>query len=717
MGLSSLLVAVAALGLGLFGALRCIAGQPAVGFVAMGAAAVALRLTPRVWSAPTPTMAKGASDRLGLFAVVAALCFFRFYRMQPPGLWGDDALNGLLAFDVVDGAIGSPFEIIQHSHSRFHALTNFIIAGSYEVFGADLLALRIPGIVASCLTGLIVYGIARRLFGQPVAVIAGLFFASSPMQIAHAKSLPQVILGLSLQAAGVYALVRAIQDRSARWLIAAAIPLASTIYTYHAAKVAVLVVLPLLVAAARERALGRRAYAAAALVFGACLIPAAISYWHEPTAFLGRAREVTILDEIRKAGSAWPLVPSVARTLGVFHVEQGPEYNWFGPGDDPALTPIMGSLVLHGLLASLLGWRQPRHQLLLFWFALGLAPAAFSTEAPRGYRTLMATPPLFVWAALPLAALWRAAGHTIARRAAQALVVAMIGASLTFDYYYYFHRTYTHPRSRWTLGERIVDMARLTRARGPGWTAYIMSPTFTAEHESLRLLARMWDLDIRDAPSIHFALFGAALPKQGAIYLTAPGSHYAATILRQQLPQTEDAPRFDPASEMWPWGGSWPYETVPPRREPVVAGVIAPRQSLMTYRSSDKRLPVEVMCEGETGNPRWREPVPYYRFFGDTFAEPLRCKWRGAVHIPPGDRRELHVLAEPSVFVEVDGAAYEPPRPLDPGPHQVEISTSAAAKRITLEVGWKNPGGGVEVVPYRAWRRASLPAAPVGRSD
>lgn len=699
----SLLGAGAALALGLFGAVRCIDGDVLVGYVALIGSALVLRVTPGVWAIGFEGQ-RGRGSALALLATAAALLFFRFYRMEPPGLWGDDALNGLLAYDVLDGKVSSPFAIVRHSHSLFHALTNYVIAGSFALFGADLAALRLPGIAASCAAGLSIYGITRRLFGQPAAIIAGLLFAAAPMQIAHAKSLTQVVLGLAFQTAAVYALLRAVQERAAGWLIGAALPLAATVYTYHAAKIAPLVALPVLIAGVRGGAFGHRAVAGAGLVFALCLVPAAVSFWNEPLALFGRAQAVSIFDELRRDGGARPLLISAARTLGVFHVEQGPQYNWFGPGDDPALTPVMGALVLHGLLASIVGWRRPAHQLLLFWFALGLAPAVLSTEAPRGYRTLMATPPLFVWAALPLAALWRLGRGTGRALAASALVIALVATSLIVDFHYYFHRAYTHPHSRWTLGERIVEMARIARRRGPGWTGYVMSPTFAAGHESLRLLARMWDLDLRDAPSIHFALDVAPLPDRGAVFLTVPGSHEAGAILRRQLPGTDLESRHDPATDMWPWGGSWPYETPPPRLIAVAAGVVAPRDSLDRYRAAARRLPVEVSCDGEAGSTVWREAAPFYAFFADTFAQPSRCRWRAAVRVPPPAARELHFTAGQRLEVTVDGKPYREPAPLAPGRHDVTIATTAATRRIALAVRWSKPGGGIEIVPPLAWR-------------
>ncbi len=396
------MLAVAAIGLGLFGALRCIAGELSLGFSALALSVVVLRMTPGLWPIDAAPYRKQA-DRLVFAGVLLAIAFFRFHRLVPPGLWGDDALNGLLAFDVIDGVIASPFELVSHAHSWFHALTNYAIAASFLLFGADLASLRIPGVIAGCASGVLVYAIAGRLFDRPTAAFAGLLFASSPMQIAHSKSLTQVVFGLMFLCAGVYAVLRGTEQKSTGWLATGAVGLAASLYTYHAAKLAPLVVLPLLVGPLLRGERTLRSLVPMVAVFALCLLPAVASFWNRPEALLARAQAVSIVDEVRQAGSLEPLLLSAVKTLGIFHVEQGPpQYHWFGPGKDPALTPIAAALVLSGVFASVVGWREARHQLLLWWFAVGLAPAVLSTEAPRAYRALLATPAVFIWAALPL---------------------------------------------------------------------------------------------------------------------------------------------------------------------------------------------------------------------------------------------------------------------------------------------------------------------------
>ncbi len=673
--------------------------QAGLGLLLASAAVFHLLLRP----ASESTAASNDTDRsqwIEIGLVAALLVFFRFFRMVPPGMWGDDAINGLLAFDIIDGEIHSPFELVKHSHSYFHAISNYLIAASFEVFGASLGSLRLPGVLLGCVAGLGVYGIARQLFGPAVAVIAGILIASAPSQIAHAKTLVQIIFGTTLLIIAVYLFVRGTRRQQSKWIVLSAVPLALTIYTYHSAKIAPLIMAPLLLADLRRRG-GFKRTALFAGLFLICLAPAIHSYWHQPEALTGRIRAVSALES---ADNKVGLSKSILPTLGIFHFRQGPvRYHWFGPGHDPALTWIAAAFVLSGMIESLRRLRQPAHQLLLLWFVVGMIPALFSSEAPRAYRAFLATPPLYIWAAMPLAVMWTTAQVGGLRLALRGIVVAALCGTLVYDYNYYFHRAYTFPASRWLLGERIVELARIVRDAGDGWTGYNMTPTFNSDYESLRLLGRMWNLELHDTPSMHAALNLATLPKKGAIFLSAPGSHVAIKALAQTFTDTRLERRWDPEPQMW-WGGAfWPFEKEEKRHEPVIAATHVPRKSLEEQRRSPAALPVQVRCYDGEEIREWRELFPFYGFWPDTFTKASTCHWSAGLRVPEKGRRTLHIESKPAVRVMLNGRKFDLRRPLPPGDHAIAFATSKPRKRIVLRVRWKNEHGHWEIIPPAAW--------------
>ena len=239
--------------LGIAGSLALMWGRFALGGALFIASVVLMRWPVSIWDGEPVRELSPRRCRIALLAVCALAVFFRVYRLNQPGLWGDDALNGLLAYDILDGKIHSPFQIIRHSHSNFHALSNYPIAAAFWLFGADLTTLRLPGIVLSTLCVPLLYGTVAPLFGSTVALLAALFYASSPPQLIFAKELVQIITGQFFQLSGMCLLVRGV-TAGRNWVVAASgLPLALCVYTYHSARLAPVVAVAFVIAAAWER--------------------------------------------------------------------------------------------------------------------------------------------------------------------------------------------------------------------------------------------------------------------------------------------------------------------------------------------------------------------------------------------------------------------------------------------------------------------------------
>ncbi len=711
---------------GIAGCLQLARADFALGGLLCGLSVLVLCWPRSLWSAPPLPPPSAFWRRLGIAAVLLTGVFFRFYRITPPGLWGDDAINGLLAFDILDGRITSPFQIINHSYSHFHALSNYPIAAAFRLFGAGPTVLRLPGIVAGTLAVPLLYATAAPLFGIRIALTAALFFAASPLQIAHAKGLIQVVLGEFFQILGLCLLVRGVTGRR-RWLMAVAgVPLAGCIYTYHAAKLAPLVAIPYLFAALRRERHERRrelaVYSAGfAAMFVLCLVPAVMTYAVHPSALTGRIEGTSILGTIREQHSLVPLWDSLWRTAMIFHYQQGPRYNWFGLGFDPGLDAVTAFLVLHGMLASLRRWREPRHLLLLVWFACGMIPGFLSTDAPRVYRVLLATPPLYVWAALPVVQILRAAAAPGRfRRATRALAVALIAAVPFVDFNYYFYRVYTHPQFQLFQGERMVEMARRLRSRGPGWTGYLLADTFGSRYETLLFLSRAWGLKIEDVASLADVLPLRNKPQKGALFMMTGTDLGAAPAIEATYPGHELSVRMDPKLVDWFLGDRLPLSTPPPRN--AMAGFIAvPREAIdqaegvvAIFRSKDAHIVATrtqdgIAIEGAASLPNTPE-------------RPAQVRWTAALDAPADGPYRFRLISDLPAQLSIDGAPAAPdeqdgrsPLALARGLHRLSVVAPLSADPH-LRLLWAPPTRGRDGGALRAGAAfVSIPAANMYR--
>ncbi len=680
-------------------------GRFAVGGVLMLVSVVALRWPSSVW-APEARTAWAPRDRtIALLAVTALAIFFRVYHLEPPGLWGDEAVNGLRAFDILDGTVHSPFELVPQPLTYFHALSNYPIAAAFALFGAGPVTLRLPGIIAGILCVPLLFGIAAPLFGDAVALVATLFFASSPWQIIHAKGLTQIVFGEFFLLLGVCALVHGVVGRR-RWLIAAAgMPFALCLYTYHAMKLAPAVALLFLVAAWWRRTAARRGLAAWSAAFivvlVVCAIPAVRSYTAAPGALTERIGGVALWPLLRQSGSLAPLWDAVWRTLLIFQYQQGPIYNWFGIGDDPALTVIVAFLFVHGLVESLRRWREPRHLLLLGWAAVGLVPGLLSTEAPRAYRIFLASPVFFVWAAMPVAQLYAAAARHRIVRTGLLLLVACVPL---IDFNYYFYRVYTHRDFRWFQAARMVDMARTLKARGPGWTGYLMAEGFAAQYETLAFLTRAWNLTLHDLRSLADVL---PLPDDvpgGALLLVERSDVSVVPILRAFYPDVQPELLFEPAVRTAWWDARSGTAPAAGDTQPAVAVIAVSRQAADAAPAREFLAAHSVLAEYDIDGrtERHSEPYPFYGFFMPQFEERFRAQWTMTVQVPEPGGYRIEVAGNGRPTLTVDNQAYQPGGVLSAGSHLLRVTVGPLTEAVRLRVYWQQADGKRELIPPAA---------------
>jgi hypothetical protein len=212
------------------------------------------------------------------------------------------------------------------------------------------------------------------------------------------------------------------------------------LYTYFAARAVPLILAALavyLMAAHRPTFRARwPALAVAGAVAGGLALPLVLAVATTPG---GEARLAVVgqplLDLLH--GDPRYALRNTLETLGMFAFTGDPEFLYNMPG-----RPVFGwggaLLFAGGVALSLWRWRQPRYAFVLLWLVGGLAPAFVSTPAASLGHTIAAQPVVYVFPALALAALWRAAGTGRLRWAAgsaAALYLALVAARDLPDYF------------------------------------------------------------------------------------------------------------------------------------------------------------------------------------------------------------------------------------------------------------------------------------------
>lgn len=102
-----------------------------------------------------------ASPWLHLALIFCVAAFFRLWQIGeiPPGLFGDEAADGLDALDVLAGR-GAVFFPANYGREGLHM---WIVAVAFRILGVTPLALRLPSAIAGIVTALATYWLGREL--------------------------------------------------------------------------------------------------------------------------------------------------------------------------------------------------------------------------------------------------------------------------------------------------------------------------------------------------------------------------------------------------------------------------------------------------------------------------------------------------------------------------------------------------------------------------
>jgi 4-amino-4-deoxy-L-arabinose transferase-like glycosyltransferase len=423
----------------------------------------------------------GAALRLGAMGQV------------PPGLYYDEAQNGLDALRVLQGEWPLYFAANNGREPGFI----YLIAAAVGILGRTPLAVRLPSFFIGTLTLAATYDLARTLFSGPgqsraaarrmgrwaLATLAVTFWHVHLSRVGFRAVLLPLFTALYLGQA-----VRALRSTRAHHYIAAGVLYGASWYTYMAARftpvaVAALVIYGFYDHWRRHRAAplrgghtgpewGRGAALAAAAAF-LVLLPLGIYTLAHPEIVLSRSGQVSILSETIHQGRFWhTLAQHTLRTAGMFTL-RGDRIWRHNLAWRPVWDPALGLAFTIGLGVCLAGILDSRPELLLIvvWTAVMALPTLLAEDAPHFLRAAGVLPTAALIPAVGLAwlsgALHRITGR---RRWANGIPWLLLGLGLLSTTYDYFIRYPAAPSTyTWFEGGAVELAGRLNALRGAGW--------------------------------------------------------------------------------------------------------------------------------------------------------------------------------------------------------------------------------------------------------
>jgi hypothetical protein len=417
------------------------------------------------------------AHRLALGALLVVSLAARLWRLDalPPGLWFDEAVDAHDALAVWHGARDLFFE----GNLGREPLYMYALAPAVGLLGPGAVPIRLVSAAFGLAVVALTYPLGRAMFDRRVALAAAAFAAASYPLLHFSRTGFRAITLPAVLALGVWLAWLALR-RDRLWLAAVGgAVLGLGLYTYSSVR---FILPPLLLGLAvvalsrRERPLGRRLGAIAALWLAAAVVvaPLLLYFWQHPDVLSFRAQKMSFVDP-RAAFGAW--LGSAVDVLRMFVVSGDGLARHNLPGR-PLLDPVAGALFVLGLVAVLAvaRWRTAGLFVLL-WLAAAVGPLTFSLENPHPLRSIGALPPVFLLAGAGLAWAWQlltplprpseagdgggAARRGARRHAAGALAVLAVAVSLGLTLRDYFVRWPADPRTYW---ETMADVAAAVRA-------------------------------------------------------------------------------------------------------------------------------------------------------------------------------------------------------------------------------------------------------------
>lgn len=363
-----------------------------------------------------------------MLLALALAAFLRFYQLDslPPGLYRDEAFNGLDALGVLNGEHSLFFKANNGREPAYIYLTALFVGW----LGRTVTAVRLAAAVSGTLTTLLIFLLGREWFGRRTGLFAAWLWAVTLWSIHLSRiGLRPILLVPVLTLTFWLGTLAYRRQRWWLWLLAGAW-YGFGFYTYLAIRFTPLLLGIILLYIIWQK--GWRRLWPGVFWFGGgtavTLLPLALFYSQNLDLLLGRTDQVSIFNETINHGDFWgTLLQHIGRTLSLF-LWQGDMILRHNPSGRPLFDLLLVLPFLIGLVYCLRGWRQPAAAITLLWVALMLWVTILAEDAPHFLRAVGILPAAMFLPAIGLNWLWR--WPKLPQIGRQLLVIILLAGSL-----------------------------------------------------------------------------------------------------------------------------------------------------------------------------------------------------------------------------------------------------------------------------------------------
>ena len=339
-----------------------------------------------------------------ILLILGVAVFFRFYDIKntPPGLYPDEAVNGVNALEALKTG---DFKVFYPENNGREGLFMNIQALSLKILGAQAWALRIVSGVFGALTVLGLFLLVRTLWSDRLALLASYLMAVSFWPVNFSRIGFRAIMLPFVLVWTFYFLWKGFIDKKVGWVALAGLVYGIGFHTYISWRVSplLIVLIFIMLLFIKHRVFDKKFVFKSLFVFGIGAIitmsPLLLYYVRQPADFLGRAVQVSIFNS---PSPAQALTESIVKTLGMFNIYGDGNWRHNLAGRPELFWPI-GIGFLIGLIYTIRHPMSLKNYFLITWFFVMLLPNFLAPQgAPHALRALGALPAVFILSAIGL---------------------------------------------------------------------------------------------------------------------------------------------------------------------------------------------------------------------------------------------------------------------------------------------------------------------------
>ena len=408
-----------------------------------------------------------------LIFIVIFAAPLRLYNLNthPPGLFGDEAADGLDALSIISG--DRPLFLTENNgREPLHA---YLVALSTNLLGRTPAAVRLPSALASTLTILALFLATRAITNTRLALIASIIsgFTVWPIMLGRLATRPALLpLALSIT---IWLVIEAYKKNNNKLWVLSVLMLGICVYTYT--PIRLLIIFPLLclsalfVAQIRRRIILGTTYFF--LSFAIIVSPFVIYTANNQEQVLGRTTGVSAIDLNDEPSEIFNT--TVSQTIAVFQMFSVP-----GKGDwnlrhnipnRPVFDPIITFALLIGLTIAPQKLGKQKLAFILVYSIIALLPSILSEEAPHFGRASGLLPILFIFPALGISWIHKSLKQFTTSFISNLISSAIIGGSILITVHdYYLDEYLVQPNTGFWFDEQCTIAATdINKFIGTGW--------------------------------------------------------------------------------------------------------------------------------------------------------------------------------------------------------------------------------------------------------